>query len=165
MADDFDDIVNSIMRSTGLTDRSRAERIAVQNGHRRQVVDPVVAERERLAVEKHEQWEIVKLFRSFGCTVYVLSQPRAAKQTPGLADLYVQHRSLGRAWWFETKRQVGGHVSPAQQDFADGNRACGVGSFIGDRHDATELLITLGLVERTEHGILEPVRRPRAHAG
>jgi hypothetical protein len=163
MMSDFDDVVNAIMRTSGLTDRARAERIAIANGHRRDVVDPEQAERDGNVLEKTEQSEVMKLFRAHGFMVYSLSQSRASKQTPGLPDLWVVHRELPLAFWFETKRQVGGTRSSAQLDFAAECERAHVGYAFGDRHAAIEQLLTLGIIERTEHGILEPVRRARAN--
>jgi hypothetical protein len=160
---DFDEIVDTLMIQTGI-DRTRAEAIVRDNGYRRPVVDPTLIERDANALEKAEQHEVAKLFRGHGFIVYNLSQSRAAKQTPGLADLWVVHRELPIAFWFETKRQVGGEHSDAQLAFAAECQRCQVGYATGDRFAAAEHLIALGLVERTEHGILEPVRRPRAHA-
>lgn len=108
-------------------------------------------------LEKEEQREIRKLFKAFGFTVYSLSQARASKQTPGLADLYCVHRDQPIALWFETKRQHGGRLSDAQREFQEGNNRCGIRSVVGDRYTARTLLITLGLA-RVVGDTLEPMR-------
>jgi hypothetical protein len=114
-------------------------------------------ERRDNALEKAEQWEIVKLFKAFGFAVYTLSQPRATKQTPGLPDLWLMHRELDIAFWWETKRSRGGRYSDAQIEFRDGCARCGVGYGSGDRAAARTHLIQLGLA-RIEGSTLEPVR-------
>jgi hypothetical protein len=115
-------------------------------------------------LEKAEQLEVRKVFVAFGGHVYWLSQARAAKQTPGLGDLFVVFPKLVSFWW-ETKRQVGGRVSPAQQEFHDLCNGTERGSlhFIGGRREAERHVIALGLAVRDEaSGALEPVRRPTA---
>lgn len=113
------------------------------------------AERDERVLEKAEQAEIVKLFRAFGCKVRTLSQPRATKQTPGFPDLYVVHRGICRAWWWESKRQVGGRFSKAQLEFAQDCVVCCVHYGHGDRYAAQQYLIALGLAEQIG-GVLEP---------
>ncbi len=116
------------------------------------------AERREDVLEKEEQAEIRKLFLSFGFKVRNLSQARASKQSPGLADLYVVHRELPIAFWWEAKRQVGGKLSPAQVEFRDDCLRCGVGYGSGDRHAARTHLIKLGLAQIIGDTI-EPIRR------
>ena len=117
-------------------------------------------ERRENVLEKHEQREVVKLFKAFGFTTYSLSQPRASKQTAGLADLYVVHKTLPIALWFETKRQRGGRLSAAQEAFQADNDRCGIRSVVGDRYTAQRLLVTLGLAQVIGDS-LEPVRGAR----
>jgi hypothetical protein len=60
------------------------------------------------------------------------------------------------------KRQVGGRVSPAQQEFHELCNGARYGSqhWIGGRKEAEDLVIALGLATRDEQsGALEPVRR------
>jgi hypothetical protein len=113
-------------------------------------------------LEKAEQLEVQKVFRAFGARVYWLSQARAAKQTPGLGDLFVVFPELMSFWW-ETKRQKGARVSDAQQEFHELCNGTNEGSphYIGGRREAEELVIALGLAYRDEaSGVLEPTRRP-----
>jgi hypothetical protein len=112
-------------------------------------------------LEKAEGVEVDKVFRAFGGRVWNLSQARAAKQTPGLGDRFVIFPGLVSFWW-EVKRQVGGRISPAQQEFHDLCHWCPTGSdhYFGGRREAEDLVIALGLATRDEQsGALEPVRR------
>lgn len=118
--------------------------------------DPA-AERDAAALEKVEQFEILKRFRTFGFKVYWLSQTRAAKQTPGIPDLWCMHTTLPFAFWWEAKRQKGGRFSAEQLEFRELALSTGVGYGCGDRFAAEEHLITLGLAHR-DRGVLEPVR-------
>jgi hypothetical protein len=122
-------------------------------------LEPDAVDNDRL--EKAEQLEVTKIFRAFGGRVYSLSQARASKQTPGLGDLFVVLPELVSFWW-ETKRQKGGRVSDAQQEFHDLCNCTIDGSrhYIGGRREAEDLLIAFGLAYRDEaSGVLEPVRR------
>lgn len=114
-------------------------------------------QRDARVLEKAEQHEVMKLFRAYGFVIYSLSQPRATKQSPGLPDLWCVHTRRPIAYWWETKRQVGGEHSPAQLEFRAHCLRCGVGYGTGDRYAAAEHLIALGLASRVG-GTLEPVR-------
>lgn len=103
-------------------------------------VDPAQCERDGSIAEKAEQLAIVKLFREHGCTVRSTSQARPSKIAIGFPDLFVTHRTLPLAFFWETKRQVGGVVSDAQKDFGADCWRCGVRWYTGDRHDAQRLL-------------------------
>ena len=111
-------------------------------------------------LEKAEQLECWKVFRAFGGRVYSLSQARASKQTPGLGDDFVVFPGRVSFWW-ESKRQKGGRISPAQQEFhelcagAEGSK-----HHIGGRREAEEHVIALGIATRGEDGGLYPVRKP-----
>lgn len=74
---------------------------------------------ERVPLEKQEQAAIIRLFEAVGTIVCRLSQSRASRQTEGLPDLYCFHPGKRVAWWWETKRQKGGRLSPLQQAFRD----------------------------------------------
>lgn len=87
--------------------------------------------------EKEEQAVCRAVFLAYGFKVYNLSQARASKQSPGLGDLWVVHRTKPIAFWYESKRQVGGELSPAQVDFRDECWRCGVNYGSGDRFAAT----------------------------
>lgn len=97
--------------------------------------------------EKEEQTYIAKLFRGFGCKVYNLSQPRASKQTPGLPDLWVVHRTHRVAFWFEVKRSSGGRISDAQREFGEECERARVLHYVGDRRTAAKLLVDVGLAK------------------
>lgn len=117
------------------------------------------------ADEKREQAEVVKLFRAYGGKVYSLSQARASKQTPGLPDLWVVFNGIRRAFWFETKRQVGGRLSDAQREFGIECTTAGVSWYVGDRRTAAEILIDCDLA-RPGNGPcgIVPIHEPRPGA-
>lgn len=164
----YDALVQALQRETHI-DRARAEAIVRANLRARgepvphDERDPATVERDARVLEKAEQTEIVKLFRAHGFKVYSLSQARAAKQTPGLPDLWVTksweitQNSGGRiygdgakstrhvAFWWESKRQVGGVLSTAQQEFRDECLAAGVAHCVGDRYAARDYLTSLGI--------------------
>jgi hypothetical protein len=103
------------------------------------------AEDRARVLEKQEQSEIVKQFRAYSFVVYNLSQARAAKQTPGLPDLWIAHTRLALAGWWESKRPVGGSLSSAQRDFREQCIRCSVSYGTGDRRAAALWLIEQGL--------------------
>lgn len=148
----YDSIVRGLME-LGVS-REHAEARA-----RREVGMPAPIEqtRDEWILEKEEQTEVVKLFRSYGFNPRNLSQARASKQAPGICDLWVVHRTRPIAFWWETKRQVGGELSPAQIEFRDDCIRCHVGYGTGDRFAAAEHLVKLGLAERIGDRI-EPAR-------
>jgi hypothetical protein len=121
-------------------------------------LDPDDGDVDRL--EKAEQLEVRKVFRAFGGIVHSLSQARASKQAAGLGDLFVVFEGLASFWW-ETKRQIGGRVSDAQQEFHERCNGVPNGSrhYIGGRKEAEDLVIALGLAY-SDDGVLEPVRKP-----
>jgi hypothetical protein len=122
--------------------------------------DPVElarVERQASIDEKTEQLEVVKRFRVCGFFVYNLSQARASKQTPGLADLYCVHRELPLALWWESKRQVGGKYSDAQREFKAHNDRCGVLCLGGDRYDVERFLVERRLARIDAAGVIEPI--------
>lgn len=147
-----------------LVQQLRAANVADEAAHRearRRYPDAATeqqAEVERRAdvLEKDEQRAVVRMLREFGFTVRTLSQARASKQTPGLFDLFCTHRERPIAFWFDTKRQVGGKLSEAQQEFMADCRRCGVGAYAGDRYTVRTILITLGLAQIVGE-TLEPV--------
>lgn len=150
----FDAMIDSLVRQG--VPRDKAERTA-----RAQLnipADPAPEDMRRENVlERTEQLEIVKLFRAFGFEVYWLSQARAAKQTPGLPDLWCMHRERTIAFWWETKRDKGGRFSEAQLRFREIAERCGVGYGSGDRRAARSHIIGLGLA-RIVGDSLEPIR-------
>lgn len=102
--------------------------------------DPKAIERDKRIREKAEQEAVTKLFRRHGFTVRSTSQARPSKIAIGFPDLFVTHRSRPLAFFWETKRQVGGVVSEAQQEFADDCARCGVRWYTGDRYHAAAFL-------------------------
>lgn len=112
--------------------------------------------RDASILEKKEQTEIRNRFIVCGFKVYNLSQSRAAKQTPGLPDLWLTHRTLAIGMWWESKRQVGGRFSTEQLDFQAECKRCGVGYGAGDRYDAERYLISIGRAEFIG-GAFEPI--------
>lgn len=162
---EFDTLVTDLMARTGCA-RARAETIIRQQvPHAAPAVADHDAEAAARILEKQEQVEVRKLLIAYGFKVYNLSQARATKQTPGLPDLWCVHKREPIAFWFETKRQVGGQLSPAQVDFQAECLRCDVKHFVGHRHNVVELLLSLGLAERcagSAYGI-EPTSRARGH--
>jgi hypothetical protein len=114
-------------------------------------------ERQASVDEKTEQLEITKRLRVCGFVVYNLSQARASKQTPGLADLYCVHRDAPIALWWESKRQVGGKYSDAQREFKAHNDRCGVLCLGGDRYDVERFLVERNLARIGSNGVIEPI--------
>jgi hypothetical protein len=114
-------------------------------------------------LEKEIQRDVVKTYKALGCKVYNLSQARATKQAPGLADLWVVHLATGwshkgkSAWWHETKTPKG-KQSEAQHEFQRECKACHVGYVLGGTLAAEEQLLAFGIAERI-NGTLEPARR------
>lgn len=96
--------------------------------------------------EKEEQRACWKIFRAHGCEVFWLSQARASKQTPGLADMFVFAPRYNAAWWFETKRPVGGIQSKVQQRFEELCHQCGVRYIIGGQAEAYAILREIGAI-------------------
>jgi hypothetical protein len=109
------------------------------------------------ALEADVQREVIRLFRAMGGDVYELSQKRAAKQTPGLPDLwcFMPRRRLG--FWWETKRPRGGRLSPAQVHFAEQCAATGTPYGTGALRDAEDFLILRRIAYRTPTGVMEPM--------
>jgi hypothetical protein len=120
------------------------------------VPDPA-AQRDANVLEKAEQLVVTKTFRAFGFDVYSTSQYRPAKVTPGIPDLWCVHRERPIAFWWETKRQVGGRLSSAQLLFQESCQRCDVGYGTGDRHAAADHLVALGLAFMTAIHTLEPI--------
>jgi hypothetical protein len=83
------------------------------------VPTPVVDDRS----EEEIQLGIRRALEVLGFYVYDLSQGRATRQTPGLADLYVVGH--GRCAWLEVKRPVKGKQSEAQEVFEQRVRSNG----------------------------------------
>lgn len=100
-------------------------------------------------LEKEEQREVVKLYRSMGCKVYSLSQPRATMQTAGIGDLFVVCQRKGVAFWHETKRRVNGKLDkqrPEQEDFQALMQFCAIGYVVGGYNEAYRHLQQIGVI-------------------
>jgi len=151
--------------SDPIATRAEAERrmkLRQQGARTFDVPDPAPAEftpRDASILEKTEQLEVRKRFVVCGFKVRNLSQPRATKQAPGLPDLWLVHRALPIAVWFETKRQVGGRYSDAQLEFRDDCDRCGVTWRGGDRYAAERYLVAIGLATWDANGTFEPMGR------
>lgn len=109
--------------------------------------EPAEEKRRADLLEKHEQNAVRKIFVAHGCAVYNLSQSRATKQTPGLPDLFVFSSRSGHAFWFETKRPVGGVQSRPQREFQERCAQCGVRYVIGGQTEAWALLREFRLLD------------------
>ena len=79
-----------------------------------------------------------------GFTVTEFSQPRATMQTPGIPDLYLQHRAKGFRCWVEVKRE-GGRLSTAQRAWLETERNAGGHAFVAD--SVVSFVEQLGWVE------------------
>lgn len=90
--------------------------------------------RDAAIAELDEQREIRRTALALGFRVYWLSQARKTKQTPGLPDLWLAHDVRQLCAWWETKRQVGGARSTAQDEFARSCELAGVPYGFGDRY-------------------------------
>lgn len=131
--------------------RAKAEReIRAQRPDLAPVITSNAAEDASRILEKAEQVEVRKLLIAHGFNIYNLSQARASKQTPGLPDLWCVHKRDRVAFWWEVKRQVGGKLSTAQEEFAAECVRAGVGHYVGDRHACVRLLLGLGLAQPGE---------------
>lgn len=108
-------------------------------------------------LEKDIQRDVMKLYLAFHCLVYNLSQARASKQSPGLADLYVLHLPSKNVWWHETKTPTG-KQRPAQREFQTIHKYTPVGYVVGGVLAAEEQLITLAIAVRGPDGHLEGIR-------
>ena len=99
------------------------------------------------ASEKQVQAAVVRLYRTFGCLTFSLSQSRATMQDAGLPDLWIFAPRRRAAWWHEVKA-ARGQVRAEQFGFAELCRACDVGHVIGGVAEARAKLEALGLVVR-----------------
>jgi len=103
----------------------------------------------RRVPEKQVQAAVVRLYRTFGCVVHSLSQPRATMQTEGLPDLYVQCPKRRAAFFHEVKAE-GGKLRPEQSAFMARELECGREYVVGGVIGAKGQLIRLGLLARIE---------------
>lgn len=105
-------------------------------------------ERSENVLEKEEQLEIRKLAIAYGFKVKNLSQARKSRIAYGIPDLYLVHKTLPIALWWESKRQVGGERTTQQEEFGDDMVRCAVGYGFGDRYNFVEKLLELELAVR-----------------
>lgn len=146
---EFDELVASIMRTTGC-DRAKAMTVAKLNRpHLAQQAAAAEAKIERDAriLEREEQAFVAKMARAYGFEVRNLSQYRPSKVSTGIADLILIHRERGIGLFWETKRQVGGVQSDDQKEFESDCRLVGWTYRLGDRFDFARYLLNLGLAE------------------
>lgn len=141
----YEEIVNSLVAQRVPRDKAEARARELCGAPAPDPAALAQAARDAAVLEKTEQVEVRKRFVACGFDVYNLSQARAAKQTPGLPDLWFMHRALPIAVWWETKRQVGGVHSEAQRTFAADCDRCKVNYGTGDRYDAERWLVERGI--------------------
>jgi hypothetical protein len=146
---EFDDLVRSIMSSTGC-DRAKAITVAKMNrphlAPQAQAFEAKI-ELDARILERKEQAEIAKMARAYGFKVRNLSQYRPSKVSTGIADLILIHEARGIGLWWETKRQVGGEQSADQAEFEADCRLVGWTYRMGHRFDFARYLLNLGLAE------------------
>lgn len=144
-------------------DRSVAEREVTRQHPELARLFPVEPTKDDRVLENEEQREIVRIAGAYKFRVWNLSQYRPSKVARGFADLFLTHKWLPIALFWETKRQVGGARSTPQVEFGEDCTRCGVGYGFGDRYALVEKLIELEIAVRGDgqYGI-EPVRHLRA---
>lgn len=104
-----------------------------------------------------------KQLRALGFVAVNFSQPRESKQTPGIPDREYFHPGRGIFLKWEAKTATG-RQSPAQCQYQEWCRACGVPYVLGTDQDLFEWLISQGIAARTVGDLLislpaEPSRR------
>lgn len=126
------------------------------------------------ALEKAIEHEGDKIMRGLGFEIVRFSQPRATKQTPGIADrrYYRRHRlvetSYGRkfvgalALWWEAKSATG-EQTPAERLFQEMVEACGETYLLGT-HEALIAWLVERRIAVVVGGVLEPVDGVTAEA-
>lgn len=117
-------------------------------------------------LEKLEQQECIRLFKSVGCAVHSTSQYRASAVTVGMPDLYVIHSRKGVWFWFEVKKAqslttftpfhrstwVPEDLRLGQLQFRANCLATGQPHFWGTIVEAEKALLAVGLAE-IRHGV------------
>lgn len=100
-----------------------------------------------IPMEEQERQAIKQMLDAVGFCVFNLSQSRAARQTPGLGDLYAFHPGLNWIIWWEVKRSKGGKHSPMQLAFAQLHtmHTMKVTVCTGDRSACQDWLVRHGL--------------------
>lgn len=131
-------------------DEERLKRL-VRRAKGEPVSEPTPVERARQEAEQDERNEkaiqarVRKIFLAHGCEVYSLSQPRSTKQTPGIGDMFVIHRRLRAAFWFETKTPRG-RQSPDQVVFQEALSFTPTGYVLGGEAAAWDHLRKIGAI-------------------
>jgi hypothetical protein len=139
----YDATVESLLRANVPRDKAIARARELHPDVAAQLDAQVV--RKANVLEKHEQLRIKQMAIVVGLKVYSLSQARASKQTPGLPDLWMADPTRCLAFWWESKRQVGGTRSDAQLTFASECEASGIPYGFGDRYDFAGWLTARGI--------------------
>lgn len=153
----FDEAAAALCLATGCS-YDRAVDLLRQDG-RYAGTEPRAVQKDERVLEKAEQVEVRRLAIAYGFKVKNLSQYRPAKVSLGFPDLKLIHTRLPLMLWWETKKQVGGALSPAQEEFRDDCIRCGELHGYGDRYAFVEKLLELELAVRGagQYGI-EPIR-------
>lgn len=94
-------------------------------------------------LEREIQAEIVRLYRAYGFIVWILSQKRASKQSPGIPDVYAVNPRTGHVIWHEVKTPTG-RQSAAQSTFQEEHRGSAVHYVLGGVAAARAILNELG---------------------
>lgn len=145
----FDELVAGVQRTTGCDHARAVEIVSKSVGREIPRKSPEEIERDERILEDEEQREISNLFRAYGFTVRSTSQKRPSKTSPDFPDLWVTRAARDDApafaFWFESKRQVGGKRTSGQKDFGDECIAAGVSYHFGDRYAAGVHLVRLGV--------------------
>lgn len=117
----------------------------------RAIADRVIEPWERTRTESEIQTNGNDLMRALGFEVVSFSQPRASKQTPGIADSRYRHAGRKLAFWWEWKA-ADGEQSPDQAAFQRGEEACGCLYGIGGFGDLKMWLEAHGVASFEQDG-------------
>lgn len=113
------------------------------------------------ALEAEELAEGDKWVRALRGVIYSFSQPRASKQTPGIADRLYCFPHIRIAFWWEAKSSTG-RQRPDQKNFQRDVEACGQAYVLGTSEVLKQFLVLLHLATMNPDGSLEPIRQPEA---
>ena len=101
--------------------------------------------------EREIRAEGVKLLRALGCRVYTFSEPRPARVTPGVPDMYAFLPQGRGVFWWEAKAK-GGIISDGQAEFERRCLACGQPYVRGGLVELRHFLAGLGIVDAALSG-------------
>jgi hypothetical protein len=160
----FEELVRGYMRVTGLERAAAEAAVRKSQGIAEPTKTPAEVERDESIWEEAEQLACLKMLRAYNLKVYVTSQKRRAKVSPGIPDLICSKRDRALFFFWETKRQVGGRLSAEQVEFAADvtayyDRWSGLGGRIpplygsGDRFDLAKFLVALNLAVFDGRGV------------